>query len=278
MVLIGKFGFPYLNKEYNILKHNNNNTMETKNNLQILKGYIPTAIIAISIIITAVIFAGAYKSKFNKQVTISVTGLAEKSFTSDLIVWRGEYQRKSLDLKNAYSLIKNDEANVRQYLKSNRIDDRDFVFSAISIEKEFETKRNEQGKEINSEFTGYKLTQKVTVESKNINRVEIVSREVTQLIESGIEISSLEPSYFYTKLSELKIDLLAKASADAKRRAETIAINSGGALGKVLKADMGVFQITAPNSNEDFSYGGAFNTSSKNKKASITIRINFSIK
>lgn len=252
--------------------------METKSNFQILKGYIPTAIIAISIIITAVIIAGAYKSKFNKQVTISVTGLAEKSFTSDLIVWRGEYQRKSLDLKNAYSLIKNDEANVREYLKSNRIDDSDIVFSAISIEKEFETIRNEQGKEIKEEFTGYKLTQTVTVESKNINQVEIVSREVTKLIESGIEISSLEPSYFYTKLSELKIDLLAKASADAKRRAETIAINSGGALGKILKADMGVFQITAPNSNEDFSYGGAFNTSSKNKKASITIRINFSIK
>jgi len=49
-------------------------------------------------------------------------------------------------------------------------------------------------------------------------------------------------------------------------------------LGKILRADMGVFQITAPNSNEDFSYGGAFNTSSKNKKASITIRINYSIK
>ena len=108
--------------------------------------------------------------------------------------------------------------------------------------------------------------------------MEVVSREVTKLIESGIEISSLEPSYFYTKLSELKIDLLAKASADAKKRAETIAGNSGSTLGKLLKADMGVFQITAPNSNEDFSYGGAFNTSSKNKKASITIRTNFAIK
>jgi hypothetical protein len=54
-------------------------------------------------------------------------------------------------------------------------------------------------------------------------------------------------------LSELKIDQLAKASADAKKRAETIALNSGGALGKILRADMDVFQITVPNSNEDFS-------------------------
>jgi uncharacterized protein len=252
--------------------------METKKNLQDLKVYLPTVIIALAIIVTATIFAGAYKSKFKKQVTISVTGLAEKSFASDLIVWRGEYQRKSLDLKSAYALIKNDETNVRQYLKSNNIADNELVFSSISIEKVFDTKYNDQGKQISSVFTGYKLSQTVTVESKNIDRVEVVSREVTKLIESGIEISSLEPSYFYTKLSELKIDLLAKASADAKKRAETIAENSGGALGKILKADMGVFQITAPNSNEDFSYGGAFNTSSKNKKASITIRINYSIK
>jgi uncharacterized protein len=252
--------------------------METKKNFQDLKGYLPTVIIALAIIVTASIFAGAYKSKFRKQVTISVTGLAEKSFASDLIVWRGEYQRKSLDLKSAYALIKNDETNVRQYLKSNNIADNELVFSSISIEKVFDTKYNDQGKQISSVFTGYKLSQTVTVESKNIDRVEVVSREVTKLIESGIEISSLEPSYFYTKLSELKIDLLAKASADAKKRAETIAENSGGALGKIQKADMGVFQITAPNSNEDFSYGGAFNTSSKNKKASITIRINYSIK
>jgi len=252
--------------------------METRSHFQTLKGYTPTLILAVAVIITALILAGAYKSKFNKQVTISVTGLAEKSFASDLIVWRGEYQRKSLDLKAAYALIKNDESNVKQYLKSNEIKENEIVFSSIDIEKEFDIKRNDEGKQIATVFAGYKLSQKVTVESKDIDRVEVVSREVTKLIESGIEISSLEPSYYYTKLSELKIDLLAKASADAKKRAETIAVNSGGKLGKILKADMGVFQITAPNSNEDFSYGGTFNTSSKNKKASITIRINYAIK
>ena len=87
--------------------------MENNRNFQLLKGYVSTAIIAVALIITSVIVAGAYKSKFNKQVTISVTGLAEKSFASDLIVWRGEYQRKSPDLKAAYVLIKNDETNVR---------------------------------------------------------------------------------------------------------------------------------------------------------------------
>jgi hypothetical protein len=70
---------------------------------------------------------------------------------------------------------------------------------------------------------------------------------------------------------------LAKARADAKDRAETIAKNSGSDLGKIKKATMGVFQITGQNSNEDYSYGGAFNTSSKSKTASITIRVDYAV-
>ena len=97
------------------------------------------------------------------------------------------------------------------------------------------------------------------------------------MIESGIEFNSSPPSYYYTKLSELKVDLLAKASADAKQRAETIAKNAGSSLGKIKKATMGVFQITGQNSNEDYSYGGAFNTSAKNKTASITVKIDFAV-
>ena len=121
------------------------------------------------------------------------------------------------------------------------------------------------------------MKQSVTVDSRDIEKVEKISREVTELIESGIEFNSSNPSYFYTKLSELKIDLLAKASADAQERAQTIAKNSGSDLGKIKKAAMGVFQITGQNSDEDYSFGGVFNTSSKNKTASITIRIDYAV-
>jgi len=97
------------------------------------------------------------------------------------------------------------------------------------------------------------------------------------LIESVIEFNSSEPSYYYTKLSELKLAPLAKASTDARLRAETIAKNSGSSLGKIRKATMGVFQITGQNSNENYSYGGAFNTSSRTKTASITIKIDYAV-
>ena len=88
---------------------------------------------------------------------------------------------------------------------------------------------------------------------------------------------STSPQYFYTKLAGLKQEMIADATKDAKERAEKIAKNSGSGLGKLKKATMGVIQITAPNSDEDYSYGGTFNTHSKEKEASITIKLEYQV-
>jgi hypothetical protein len=243
-----------------------------------MQKFFVSVVVVIGIIVAALIVRNAYIYKFKQNETVTVTGLAEKNFSSDLIVWRGTFERKTMTLKEAYSLIKADENAIKKYLKENGVTDSEIIFSSIKTEKEFFNTYNANGTRLSSTFTGFKLSEDVTVESKEIDKVEKVSREVTQLIESGTEINSYEPSYYYTNLSELKIDLLAKASADAHKRAETIAENSGSSLGKIKSANMGVFQITGQNSNEGFSEGGTFNTSSKNKKASITMRINYALK
>lgn len=240
-----------------------------------MRNVLIAAIAALGLIISFVLIGNAYKYKFRATENITVTGSAEKDFVSDQIVWKGDYTRKEMELKSAYARIKEDEAKIKNYLKQKGVSDSEFVFSAISIDKDFSYQYDENGRQTGSYFTGYNLRQNVTVDSKAIEKVEKISREVTELIELGIELNSSAPSYFYTKLSELKIDLLAKASADAKLRAETIAKNAGTSLGAVRKASMGVFQITGQNSDEDYSYGGVFNTSSKNKTAVVTTRIDF---
>ncbi len=105
---------------------------------------------------------------------------------------------------------------------------------------------------------------------------EHIKPVVTELINSGIELYSEAPRYYYTRLAELKIEMLTSASKDARNRAEKMAENAGGDIGSLRSADMGVCQITAPNSTEEYSWGGAFNTSSKRKTASITVKLEFS--
>ena len=232
-------------------------------------------ILGICGIIAFQVAGSAFKYKSRSQETISVTGLAEKDFVSDFIVWNGSYSRKSRELKTAYAELKTDEKAIRDYLFGKGITKNEMTFSSVNINKEFNEKINESGRVIGQEFTGYNLTQAVSVESGNIDKIDIISREATELIQNGIEFNSSAPLYYNTKLSEVKMDLLARASADAKLRAETISKNSGSSLGKLMKATMGVFQITGKNSNENFSYSGAFNTSSKLKTGSITIKMEF---
>ncbi|MFI5155695.1 MAG: hypothetical protein ACHQEM_05895 [Chitinophagales bacterium] len=91
----------------------------------------------------------------------------------------------------------------------------------------------------------------------------------------GKTISPLK--YYYTRLNDLKIDLLAKAAADGRLRAETIANNSNAKLGGIKKATMSIIQITGKNSNEDYSYGEAFNTASREKTANISLRVDYEV-
>ena len=107
--------------------------------------------------------------------------------------------------------------------------------------------------------------------------VETISREVTELIDKGVEFYSYQPEYYYSKLSDLKIEMIASATADARTRAEQIAKNAKAEVGDLVSADLGVFQITGQNSNEEFTWGGVYNTQEKNKTARVTMRLKFGI-
>jgi hypothetical protein len=240
-----------------------------------MKSVLIAVIAGIAAIVSFFIIAGAIKYRSTTMETIVVTGLAEKDFNSDLIVWNGSYSRKSPELKSAYAALKSDENTIRSYLNKKGIGNNEMVFSSVSINKEFSPHLDGNGRNIGQQFTGYNLQQTVSIESANVDKVDKISREATELIETGIEFNSSSPLFYNTKLNEVKMELLGKASADAKSRAETIAQNAGSSLGRLKKATMGVFQITGKNSNEDFSYGGAFNTSSRNKTGSITIKMEF---
>lgn len=243
-----------------------------------MKNNINAIIVSLAIIFSVFIAAAALKYRYKASETIVVTGLAEKDFISDQIVWSGNFSRSGFELRSVYASLKADEAEIKRYLNNSGITDSNIVFSSIDVQKSYREVYDDNGRQRSSEFSGYILRGNVTVDSREIQKVEKLSREITGLLEKGIELNSSAPRYYYTKLNELKIDLLAKAAQDAKLRAETIANNSKADLGPIKKANMGVFQITGRNSNEDYSYGGAFNTSSKEKTASITLRVEYLVK
>lgn len=245
--------------------------------MNFLKQHFSTILIALAVIITGLILGKSYLSKGKPDDTVSVLGLGEESFDSDLIVWRASFSRRSYELKDAYAQLNADIRKVRSYLKSRGINEDEMVFEAADISKEWSRVYDDDGNLRQTIFDGYSLNQSVKVSSKKVNVVEQTSRQVSELIDAGIELNSEAPEYYYTKLAQLKLKMIEAATKDARQRAEKIAENGGGSLGKLKNADMGVFQITAENSSEDYEWGGSFNTSSRRKTANVTIRLKYEI-
>jgi hypothetical protein len=147
----------------------------------------------------------------------------------------------------------------------------------VDINQQYDYEYDNRGQSVRK-FNGYLLTQRVEIESDAVDLVEQISREVTELINQGLTFNSYPPQYYYTRLADLKLEMIAEATRDATERAGRIAENSGSGLGSLKSAQMGVFQIIARNSNEDFSWGGTYNTSSKMKTATITMKLRFGVR
>ncbi len=235
-------------------------------------------VLALAAILCAVVLGRAYTYKYRSQDTIVVTGLGETEFVSDLIVWSGALTAESQSVAAGYTQLEANKQKVQKYLKDKGIPADAVVFEFVNVDKQYESVYGPNGNWAGQRFTGYMLRQRFTVESTDVEKVEVVSREISSLIAQGVSIEAYAPDYYYTKLDDVKMGLIETASADARTRAEKIADNAGTKIGRVASARMGVFQITGANSNEEFSAGGSFNTSSRTKKARITMRIEYRLK
>lgn len=245
-----------------------------------LKSIIVALIAGISAIICVSILAVnlvSYK-KVSTSGGLVATGSASSDFESDLIVWRGSFSTYGLTSKEAYTTLKADTDMVRKYLLENGVTEEELVFSSIDISQRYRTEYDAEGNYVRDYPDGYDLYQSLTVTSGDIDKVEGISRDITTLIESGVEFVSNSPEYYCTTLDEVKLDLISKATENAKQRIDILASGSGCKTGRLISGNLGVFQITAKNSGSgEYSYDGAFDTSSRYKTAMITVKLNYSV-
>ena len=120
------------------------------------------------------------------------------------MVWRGSFSAYGATPKDAYAIIKKDAEVVRQYLLENRVSEEELVFSSVDISQRYRTEYDENGSYIRDYPDGYDLYQSLSVTSEDIDKVENISRDITKLIESGVEFVSNSPEYYCTKLDEVE--------------------------------------------------------------------------
>ena len=209
---------------------------------------------------------------------IRITGSAKKRIVSDLIEWSATVEGKGDDRTAAYVSLKSGTDKVVAFLKAQGIKPDDIKTYSARINEEFEMVsedkvlpgtnvplRTEMRKSI-----GFRAIQVVSVSSLNVPQIEKASREITSLLEDGVFVTSDNPRYFYTRLGELKLEMLAEAAKDARSRGENILRSAGNAeLGSLVDSSMGIININPANSTGTSTEGN--NDTTSYEKDIITI-------
>ena len=144
-------------------------------------------IFGIAIIVASIFLANAYVDKNKTGGEIQVTGLGKADFSSDLIVWEGSYGAQNYDLQEAFLNLEKNKEIIKTYLKSKKIDEKIIVFSAVKTRKLDKRVYSPKGDYIGEEFKGYQLSQSLQIESTEVEKIEKISREITEILNQGVQ-------------------------------------------------------------------------------------------
>ena len=231
------------------------------------------AALAFGLIVSSLILGWAYTGAKKGEDAITVTGSAKKRIKSDLVVWNAGASTQAAQLAEAYKQIAEHTPQIKKYLLEKGIPEDQITVSAISTTP---LKKSVTYGEQSSEIVGYELKQQLTVTSTDVDKIAQIARESTELINRGILMQSQPPQFYYTKLGDLKIEMLGEAAKDAKMRADRIAESTASNIGSIRSARMGVMQITAPESTEVSDYG-VNDTSSIEKDVTAVVNVSFAV-
>jgi len=225
---------------------------------------------ALGMLASSVVVSQAVIQIKQENQALEVKGFAEKKIISDFASWTGSFTTRAPELTDAYERLSRHREAVEKFLRDQGVAEGSYELFPVGTSVLFA--RSPQGA-ITNQVEGYALSQEIRVSSADIDLVSSVSKHSAELVKQGIEFSSHRPEYFYTRLGELKISMLAEATADARQRAEVLAKSGGGQIGHLVSAQQGVFQITPAHSTEVSDYGRN-DTSSREKsiKAVVTVR------
>lgn len=223
------------------------------------------------------ILAAAVLSKFFVRVrheqAITVKGYAEKDIVSDVGRFVCACTARGASLATAYGGLLTSRAKVDAYLRQAGFTPAEIEAGTIGTVKI--NRRDAQGREMN-EIEYYDLSQTLTVTSTNVMRLRLTATSIADLIQEGVDLTVTAPEFFVSQLQDTKLELLAKATDDAYRRAVTLAGNSHGKVGALTSAQQGVLQITARHSTDTSGYG-LYDTTTIEKTAKAVVTLDYAI-
>lgn len=198
--------------------------------------------------LAGIIAAGFISSGLTDQGTgdryVTVKGLAEREVVADTALWPLRFVATGDSLAEAQGNIRQSRDAVLAFLEDQGIDD-----EAVTLQKLSVNDTSADPYQNNSGGPAFIIEQTLTVRSDNVSRVRDAAQAVSELVDAGVVLSSdysaNGPSYLFSRLNEIKPEMIARATAAARESAEQFAEDADATVGKLRRANQGVFQIRA---------------------------------
>jgi len=181
--------------------------------------------------------------------TVTVKGLSERDYEADVLIWPIQFSEASNNLESLYTSIESGSSKIRKFLEENGIQSNEITYSSPSIT---DKSAQQWGSNERAEFR-YTAIQTVTVYSKNIKITRMVMGSLSELGKKGIAFIGSnyenEPEYIFSRLNEVKPEMIEEATKNAREVAEKFAADSKSSLGKIKNAIQGQFTIESRDKN-----------------------------
>lgn len=181
--------------------------------------------------------------------TVRVKGLSEREYPADVVIWPIQFSVAGNQLNNLYDSIDSNTNKIKQFLLKNGIDDSEISISSPQITDKSAQRYSSNTK---AEFR-YTAQQTVTVYSKQVEKVRDVMGSLSELGKQGIVFNGNDYNarieYLFTRLNNIKPEMIEEATKNAREVAEKFASDSQSRLGKIKSASQGQFSISARDKN-----------------------------
>ena len=193
--------------------------------------------------------------------SVTVRGLAERDVTADLATWTIAYSAQSTDLQSAQADIDRDTTAITGFFK-------ELGFKADALQP---TGAN-VNQYSNNGIPQYTIRQRLSLRTNDIDKAQAAVARQFDLVRRGVVLEDGSGmSYTFTKLDEIKPEMVAEATKDARKSAEQFAEDSGTDVGGIKSATQGYFSIDS----RDGDAGGYGVTDTPYKKVRVVTTVNF---
>jgi uncharacterized protein len=227
------------------------------------------ALLAIAVVVGSLFIAGGIRDR-NRTDVITVTGSAKARIVSDYIVWDASLTGQGSSPAAAAAQLTAWTSRVRRFFREQGVVPEELTVEPISTESPGSV--NDNGVRV----MGYRLTRSFEIRSSRVASIAAVSERSSVLLAQGVPLAADPPQYVYTKLPGLRPRLLAAATRDAQARARVLVAASGAKLGKLRGVNVGVFQVSSPNSTDVSDYG-VYDTTTLRKDVTAVVNVTFAL-